>query len=62
MDEDSTIGTYQKVRLATFINDDTIRVNEFGTLEAYIGEDGALVVTLDPKSKAKARSFAFGRK
>lgn len=50
----------KKIRLATFTNDGTIRVSEFGFFEAYVDTEGAVVVVLDPKSKANSRTF--GRK
>lgn len=57
--DDNALPVHE-VRLATFTNNDTIRVNEFGVLEAYTDSGGKLVVVLNPKSKVKSRSF--GRK
>lgn len=60
-DDDNRLdSSAKKVRLATFINDGTIRVSEFKFLDAYVDKDGAVVIVLDPKSKSKSRTF--GRK
>jgi len=57
---DKVISDARRVRLATFINGDVIRTNEFGYLRAYTDNKGVLTVVLDPNSEAKSRSF--GRK
>ena len=50
-------GSY--IKLATFVNDDTIRVSEFHIIRAHRDKDG-IVAVLSPNSEAKQRSF--GRK